>query len=51
MRVKDFWVVDETTTAEVLYAIKIALEILEDQLEFLYTIQTHEQAKRGAAIA
>ncbi|CAA0826415.1 Plastid division protein PDV1 [Striga hermonthica] len=34
-----------------LYAIRTALENLEDQLEFLHTVQTQQRAEREAAVA
>ncbi|GFQ08837.1 plastid division protein pdv1 [Phtheirospermum japonicum] len=37
--------------AKSLYAIRTALENLEDQLEFLHTVQTQQRAERDAAIA
>ncbi|XP_022859446.1 plastid division protein PDV1 [Olea europaea var. sylvestris] len=37
--------------AKSLYAIRTALENLEDQLEFFHTVQTHQRAERDAAIA
>ncbi|KAL3650536.1 hypothetical protein CASFOL_006939 [Castilleja foliolosa] len=37
--------------AKSLYAIRTALENLEDQLEFLHTVQTQQRAERDSAIA
>ncbi|KAG8390372.1 hypothetical protein BUALT_Bualt01G0076600 [Buddleja alternifolia] len=37
--------------AKSLYAIRTALENLEDQLEFFHTVQTQQRAERDAAIA
>lgn len=37
--------------AKSLYAIRTALENLEDQLEFFHTVQTQQKAERDAAIA
>lgn len=37
--------------AKSLNAIRTALENLEDQLEFLHTVQTHQRAEKDAAIA
>ncbi|KAL2540226.1 Plastid division protein PDV1 [Abeliophyllum distichum] len=37
--------------AKSLYAIRNALENLEDQLEFFHTVQTQQQAERDAAVA
>ncbi|KAG2700594.1 hypothetical protein I3843_06G006500 [Carya illinoinensis] len=51
--VKDFRLEDESTIQEAksLNAIRIALENLEDQLEFFHTVQMQQQAERDAAIA
>ncbi|XP_041015253.1 plastid division protein PDV1-like [Juglans microcarpa x Juglans regia] len=51
--VKDLRSEDESTIQEAksLNAIRIALENLEDQLEFFHTIQMQQQAERDAAIA
>ncbi|XP_073131587.1 plastid division protein PDV1-like [Henckelia pumila] len=51
---KDFRVVDGESAvqeAKSLYAIRTALENLEDQLEFFHTVQTQQRAERDSALA
>ncbi|KAK6117717.1 hypothetical protein DH2020_048569 [Rehmannia glutinosa] len=52
--VKEFRVEEDehaVQEAKSLYAIRIGLESLEDQLEFFHTVQTQQRAERDAAIA
>ncbi|KZV33817.1 hypothetical protein F511_26039 [Dorcoceras hygrometricum] len=52
--VKDFRVVEGESAvqeAKSLYAIRTALENLEDQLEFFHTVQTQQRAERDSALA
>ncbi|PIN13953.1 hypothetical protein CDL12_13426 [Handroanthus impetiginosus] len=52
--VKEFRVDEDDSAvqeAKSLYAIRTALENLEDQLEFFHTVQTQQRAERDAAIA
>ncbi|KAL7108305.1 hypothetical protein ACP275_06G104400 [Erythranthe tilingii] len=51
---KEFRVDDDEKAvreAKSLYAIRTALENLEDQLEFFHTVQTQQRAERDAAVA
>lgn len=51
---KEFQVDDDDVAvleAKSLYAIRTALENLEDQLEFFHTVQTQQKAERDAAVA
>lgn len=51
---KEFRVDDDdgaVLEAKSLYAIRTALENLEDQLEFFHTVQTQQKAERDAAVA
>ncbi|XP_051123075.1 plastid division protein PDV1 [Andrographis paniculata] len=52
--VKEFRVDDDEPAvqeAKSLYAIRTALENLEDQLEFFHTVQTQQRAEKDAAVA